>query len=96
LIDERLPQSHPLPIVDVEHSYTGPARLRATDEHGANPLKVTVPALPARMEEPDDIARERVSAAQVRSLLEVAAVATPTAIVGAVTAAVLLATMCST
>jgi hypothetical protein len=69
LVDEGLSQLHTLQIVHVEHGHTGADRLRATDEHDANPLEVTVPALPARMEEQNDVARKRVAAAQIWSLL---------------------------
>jgi hypothetical protein len=90
VIDKRLPQCDPVRLVDAQHRDSGAAGLRATDQHGASPVEVPFPVLSARMEEQRDIAGQWIPTSQVWSLLEVAVVATPTAVRGAVATPMLL------
>jgi hypothetical protein len=57
LIDKRLPQREAVRLVHFEDSEGGTANLRAADQHSAHPPEVTRPALSARVEQPDDVAR---------------------------------------
>jgi hypothetical protein len=80
---------HALGVIDVKHSNGSPADHREADENGTAPLKVAVPALAARVEEPHDPVRDWISTAQVWPLVEVAAVAAPAAVLRSIGAAVL-------
>ncbi len=77
-------------MVDVEHGNRGPATRRLTDKNGAEPFKVAIPALATGIEEPNNLPRERISAAQVWPLPEIAPVATPAAVVRSIHAAIML------
>lgn len=90
LIKKRLSQFDAVRLVDVEHGDGGAAGLRVADQHGANPLEVALPALPARVEQQHDVAAQWISATQIWALFEVAAVTAPAAVLEAVAAAVLL------
>ena len=79
-----------LRIVDVEDGDGGAAGLRAAHEDRAVPLEMPLPRLASGIEETHHVIGQRVAAAQVWSLMEVASVAAPTAVVGIVRAAVLL------
>jgi hypothetical protein len=78
-----------LRVVDVENRHGGAAGLCAADEYSPAPLEVAFPRLAPRVEKPDHVAREWVAAAQIRPLVQMAAVATPAPIVEVVGAAVL-------
>jgi len=63
LIDEGLPQFDAMRIIDVQHGNRDATSLCEANEDGANPLKMSWPALPARMEQSGDLAREGIEAA---------------------------------
>jgi hypothetical protein len=53
-----------LQIVDVKHGDGGPADGGSPDKDESHPFEVALPALPAGIEEANDFAGERISAAQ--------------------------------
>jgi hypothetical protein len=81
---------HALRIVDVEHGNGGAADLRATHENGSLPLEVALPELTAGVEKAHDLARARVSAAQVRAFVQIAPMAAPAPVLRGIRPAVLL------
>lgn len=77
-------------MIDVKHGDRGAPSRREADENGAVPLEMALPALATGIEKANDLARNKISAAQVWSLMEVASVATPAAILQRIAAAMLL------
>jgi hypothetical protein len=51
---------------------------------------MAMPALPTRVEETNNLSRERISATQVRPFAEITSMATPAAVIGTIAATVLL------
>jgi len=63
LIDEGLPQFDAMSIIDIQNGNRDAAGLGAADQDGANPLEMSLPTLPARMEKSGNLAREGIEAA---------------------------------
>ena len=75
--DENFPQFDSLWVIDVQYRHGGAAGLRAADEDRTVPFEMPLPRLISRIEQPHDVIAQRVAPAQVRSLMEVAPMATP-------------------
>jgi hypothetical protein len=84
-----LPEFDTLRIIDVKNDYGRAAILRAADENGPEPFEVSFPQLPSRIEKPRHLVRQRISAAQIRTLVEVTSMTTPRAIARIIGAAML-------
>jgi hypothetical protein len=63
LIDEGLPQLDTMRTIDIQQDNRDAADFGSANEDGANPLEMSLPALPARMEKSGDLAREGIQAA---------------------------------
>src|SRR5262245_40245255 len=84
VIHERLPQLHASWVIAVQNRDRGAADRCASDQNRPDPLEMALPTLAARIEQPHDLDRQRIAAAQVRTLLQIAPMATPAAVGGTV------------
>jgi hypothetical protein len=89
-IGELPTELHPLRMVDIEYVNRGPTTRRQTEKHKPPPLKMALPALAPGIAETNNPTREGITAGQIWTLSEVAAVATPSAILRRINAAMLL------
>lgn len=80
--DERLSHGDGVGVVDREHLDRRPADRRPTEQGGAISCEMVRPPIGAGVEEPDDLARERVDARDVRALAIVAGEASQAQIIG--------------
>jgi hypothetical protein len=91
-LHELMTKFHSVRIVHVENDHGRPSGLRQTDENGSLPAEVTRPALPPWIKEGHNGAGERINAAQVGALAEIAAMTTPRPVAGCIGTAVLAGT----
>ena len=76
-------------IVDGENGDSCATGLCPTDQRCPEPLEVAFPRLKARVEEADNTRGKRIDSAQVRSLMKVASVTAPGAVLGCIGSAML-------
>ena len=88
-VDQDFSQRNPLRKIDPKNGDGCPTDLGPPDEFRPFPAKMPSPPLSARVEQANDLSRDRIDAAQIRAFVEVAVVAGQGKVISEVAAPVL-------